>query len=196
MSPDASPVTFGTVMFNWQRPTAPGAMNACAWATVDPNVTWSGDASVRNPLTTCPAGLAGVVGPHPTAKIVITSPGRAGRNGNPWIKLVRPTNVVKSWYCATTYCLPPMLNAGGANSAGDTFVLFSVAALLLPDAVSTSMFTLPNASSSGACTLIWFGLMKYTNAGLPLMFTRTPSSAVGACVPLLEKSPPPHGRVF
>src|SRR5271165_7083394 len=91
---------------------------------------------------------------------------------------------------ATTYDLPPTVNADGARRAGAVPVLVMVTGSLDPFTLLTISCTGPVALSSGIWTLTWPELVKSTNAGLPFTVTLTPLSFVGALLP--EKSLPPQ----
>src|ERR1035438_6188098 len=58
------------------------------------------------PLATRPGTLAGVTAPKPIPYAVMVSPGAAGRNGAPRIRLELPTKMTPSSNSATSYCLP------------------------------------------------------------------------------------------
>jgi hypothetical protein len=94
---------------------------------------------------------------------------------------------------ATAYCRLADRNAGAANKAGARTAEGTFVDALLPLEFWTTTVAAPPLTPSGTCALIWPGLTSCTSAGLPFTSTWTPSSDVGAWVPL--KSPPPQVRV-
>src|SRR5450432_325766 len=119
-----------------------------------------------------PAGTGGLVGPKPVPQRVNTSPGLAAT-------VVAPAKVpslaarLASSRFATTWLL------GHRKNAGACCTTVAVNAALLPFPLVTVTGTGP-VPTSGACTLIWVGLMKYTKASLLPTLTLTPSRVVGS----------------
>src|SRR5579872_7310987 len=87
--------------------------------------------------------------PKPMPNAEITSPGLAGRNGTPGIRLVLPTYVTPSLNRATMYCLP-MLNDAGASIPGTRLALVIIAGMLVVLQLVTVMETGPLVESAGA----------------------------------------------
>src|SRR5690348_6816568 len=89
--------TSGTAMLNWYKPTYPGeSPEYDTDAGVDPNEILSEFARVLRSFTITPGGMIEpseffFASPNPMPYVVISSPGFAGRNGTPAIRLGFPT---------------------------------------------------------------------------------------------------------
>src|SRR6185295_12397539 len=127
-----------------------------------------------------PASTGGVVGPKPVPHRITTSPGFAATVAAP-AKVPFLTARLPFWKVATAW-LP-----GHRKNAGAACTTVAVTAALVPLALVTVTGTGP-VPTSGACTLTWPGLMKYTYAGLLPTFTLTPSSVVGSFPPTMAFS--------
>src|SRR5438034_11404872 len=127
-----------------------------------------------------PAATGGVVGPNAVPHRITTSPGFAATVVAP-AKVPFLTARLPFWKVATAW-LP-----GHRKNAGCDWTTVAVTAALVPFALVTVTGTGP-VPKSGACTLIWPGLMKYTNADLLPTFTLTPSSVVGSFPPTMAFS--------
>src|SRR5579883_3424434 len=110
-------------------------------------------ASVLAPSTTVPGADAGFTGPNPMPYTVIRSPGAAGRNGTPAMRLGFPTKVKPSENRPTKYCLPPILKLAGARTPGAMGASLALKAVLAHAAVPAVMITTgtaPVTESAGA----------------------------------------------
>src|SRR5437016_2521511 len=100
-----------------------------------------------------PAATGGLVGPKPVPQRINTSPGLAAAVVAP-AKVPFFTARLASELRVATAWLP-----GQRKKAADCATTLAVAATLVPAAVVTVTGTGP-VPMSGACTLIWPGLMK------------------------------------
>src|ERR1017187_10291307 len=80
---------------------------------------------------------------------------------------------------ATRYCVPPMLNEGGASIPGWVELTVTVYAALLPAPVFTMSGCDPVETLEGTCAFTWPPLMKSTKAFWPPIETKVPSRDVG-----------------
>src|ERR1041385_1566773 len=115
--------------------------------------------------------------------MVTVSPGFACRVVAPAIVPGGSTND-PSLNCATTYCLPLIRNDAGASNPGCSAFTLIVYGGLVPPGVVTTICCDPAATSEGTCAFTCPLLMKSLNASFPPIVTFTPSSVVGALVPL------------
>src|SRR5579862_2559937 len=133
--------------------------------------------------TSWPAGTFGVTGPKPMPYSTISSLALAGREVTPAIAPTGRTKV-PSANSATTYCVPPTLNNGGASSPGSTLLTAMLNGALerLPTVIVTGC--MPVAVFDGTSAFTCPGLIKSTKAACPPTETAVPPSQMGAFKPL------------
>src|SRR5580658_3426135 len=115
------------------------------------------EVSVLASSTSWPASMLGETGPKPIPYRTISSPALAGREVTPEMTPTGSTNV-PSANSATAYCIPPMMNDGGASRPGSVALTVGVKGALVPPGVETTAGCAPSAVLDGAWTLTCKGL--------------------------------------